>query len=32
LKGRLRELLCIHGLEELAAEEKSTGSLLAGRR
>ncbi len=32
LKGRVRELLCIHGLKTLAAEKEIIESLLAGRR
>jgi hypothetical protein len=32
LKDRLLELLCIHGLKIVAAEDENTESLLAGRR
>ena len=32
LKDRLLELLCIHGLKFVAAEDENTESLLAGRR
>ena len=32
LKDRLLDLLCIHGLKLVAAEDENTESLLAGRR
>jgi hypothetical protein len=32
LKGRVRELLCIHGRKIFAAENEIIESLLAGRR